>query len=496
MKQKIYELIDLIGEICSDNIDIEHLKNELVSIDNKVDFNKNNINNIKKELKIKDYENIEQKEEDKIELKKQVSKYNKHKTELNDIKNKLESVNKNKNKIFDNMSLAKDNIKTYSNLLQNLTNKIVEQDIDKEVYQLIIEENEHKLDFWKNKEAEYNSKYNEITIEDSLLRSTKEDMENELYFIKIKKDNLEQKITNVNNYFNHEQKKFDQSVIIEKEKIIKDLENKKLEIQTHIIFLISEFKEFISKNKFYEANLKFNEIWVLVSNTAYVLNDDFEELKLIAKNMQKEYLTIQNNIKVNNYALIGAEEINDRIYMIDIILEENKQNVKNLKDIINNVNNKKSINLWNTIKSLKTSEEIKTSYDKDLNHLLEYTNVLNTYGINFLNKYAVSLIQEKEKIKETLNDNKFTVDETRKLSDIQRIKEIAENLKIVNKKLDSKKEFQVMKHEIELLLESLEFEDGLSSTSRKSYRVKKIVEINVIKPDKQDVKNAVETVDV
>ncbi len=489
MKLKIYELIDLICGICTDNYSAENITNELESIDKKIEFLKEKIADHQTKIESKTYENLELRQEDELEIKKLKSKLNRNKVSFNDIKSKLQGIKNNKNKVYDNLVIAKENKEIYSELIRNLTNKLVLLTEDKEVYEKIIRENEVKLDFWNNKTLSYEEKYHELATEENLLRSTKEDLENEIYHIKEKISELEKRLNSNNSYFDSEKKSADLKIISQTEEEIKKLETKKLEIQTELSYLVKEFKDYVKEDKYYEASLKLSEIWAIIYSIKYTQIDDINELKAIYKELQKEYLMLQNNIKVNNYELIGQEEINDRLHIIEMLKEENQHEIEKIKEIIEQITSKKSIDLWNTISSLKISDELKVHYDNDLNHLVEYSLILNNTSLKYLETYQEKLIKESEFQKNKLTNGKVIEDESKKLKDIERIKELTVYLNLINKKISAKKEFRVIKHEIELLLSSLDFEDIKVEKTRKAHKVIKIIHLDTTTNETIEINN-------
>ena len=308
------------------------LKN-IVEIDNNIDRIFSIISEIKKQLDIfedeaknlKKYKSYQQKIRD-LELYLIYQKYNLYETNLSKVKEKLEMLKKNREKISTS-------IKKQESKINTLKEELIDLNKEKETY---ICEN-HELDNKKNTiQNEFNlicQKRNDLERRLTSLREDSENLNRKISLLNENKRELGLNISKINKKLDESNKKLNN---------LKIEFNKRKKFISLILSAQDNFKK-ISKS-FYEKELFLREREIKYNTTINILNSNLDKIRKNKKILEEKIkvMTEKENeyrkalkqnkekIKKNNIKKIQEriKEVEDILNKLQLSLERDKQNIK------------------------------------------------------------------------------------------------------------------------------------------------------------------------
>lgn len=457
MKEKIYNLLNLLIKVSNDNID-DNLVQTRNTLENDIKETRKKIIEHEKLMDSNRYFDESQQLLDKNTINELEKKSNYLKNEISSIKSKLKTAVETEKFLNEKISLGKENVEKYAELLKNITYKLVDKDVNLEYYDQLMNKNESKLDYWnkfvKTNEKDWTEKSNIVTE----LKANKESYEYDLSKIREKIEETNHNLENELNYFNRELKEQDEKEHSKLNEIINNLEQSYDELINSVGFKALEFIELVDEENYIYAGSKLKEIIWKLEYIPYALDNNYENLENNLKNLKKEKNNIQIKIKNNDYLNENSKIQKNRLHDLNILLEQNRLHIIEVKKMINKIDKEKSFELSSKINDLDVDEEMLANYNFDLNHLIEYSIILKNTSLKYLEKYRKSLNEQIDEISKKLALKEGLIDEKRKLIDIDVIKDITRNIELIEKRLDNKINIYDIKDNIELLLNSIDFD--------------------------------------
>ncbi len=488
MKNNVYELIKRLINLSGTNYTTEEFNELLEKINKEINDKMEKIALINKSMTSEKYFDESAEVMDKnteISLQKKIKKDEKT---LNNIKEKLANNYNDKERIAINLEVAKNNMEKYKELIKNLTSKLVANNQNKDNYERIINQNEKKLDLWLNEMRKLEKELEENLLEEELLRATKDDIEDILKNNKNKLRDIQKCLENELNYFDHDLKKKDQEELEKIKKELNKLEKDKLNLLTTPFCLANDLYNLVSINKYSEASLKLRELISVLETLPYINENDLNVLEIELKQLNKKFISLKERISKNVYSNQKDKYLTDRQDDLNTLLSDNENDIKKLENIIFEIDNKRVIDFFNKISTLEVPENMLSDYNENLNNLLEYSNLLNNFGIGFLKDFNQKIKDSLLKIEKEIEDENAKNDDSLKAKDIDEIKETDHGIRLIERRLQSEKSIEEIYEELELLLSSLEFDD------EDDLQYLKVIDIIEVENKKDEVSNSKEII--
>ena len=447
-------------------------------IDNNIDFynNSNNYN----------YNNIQS--ETRNIIKNEMNPYNiKYYNTGAELQNEIKKLNQE----IDNLKYNEFNMKKLNEEISEINKKLYKIEVDTSIlekniknndclYKNALNEEEKNNQNVINKYNEIEEKYNELYNKMKLIKEQQNKVGMELMTNEINENNYKQEISKsedkLNKFLEESNLKFNNTLNEIYSNFIENTSNKDNELNM-IKYEIKNSEEMVKQIK---MNLKpiieINQI----QNNINALGKQMGDMNNIYNQIIKKHENIQTKNNELHQSLLNAnndiKDINNQISQNKINIDEiknnyiTKDNLKDIKDKINNINNeiktlyeafennKKLLNNANNeIKNInKTSDEIiqKEEYDKEMNKKNNEFNELKNF-------YSNKIDESNNNYAEIINQfNQFNEEEMNSMININRqFKDISDQVKLNNndiKKLETENnsiydEFILIKDKFKLL---------------------------------------------
>lgn len=375
------------------------------------------------------------------------------------LKDDLRKVIEQENFFNKKIEIGKENVEKYTELLKNISYKLVDKNVNLEYYEHLMEKNSAKLDYWNVFVKNLIKQKDSMDVTSDVLKASKDQIEYEINNLKERIIEINHDLENDFNYINKALKEEDESKLDELNKKIALLEKEFSDFLISVEYLSYEFLDLIEKENYIYAHSKLSEIVWKIEYIPYALENNFENLAFKQKLMKKEKFELTEKIKTNDYFNEYSNSFKSRLKDLNFLLEENRKDIIVIKKLINHIDKQRTFSLSSKINDLDIPEEILANYNGDLNHLIEYSVILKNTSLKYLEKYRDKLNDEIEFITKKLISKDGFVDESRRLKDIETIKELATNIEFVDHRLKHKINVYEAKENIETLLNSLDFEN-------------------------------------
>lgn len=478
MKGRIYTLLQRLVNLSGENTDIDLLieKNSLVE---NIDETRKKINHLNNMMQSNRYFDETAQMLDKNSLLALQHKVKNYKDSLNLVKLEIKKVSDNEIIILEKIELGKFNVEKYTDLLKNISYKLVDDDVNSVFYNDLLEKKSVKLDYWNGYLQKEEKKLINLRKDIDVLRANKDNFEYDINKSRDRIDELNHNLENDLNYLNRTLKEQDENEMIFLNKKINKLENDYDNLVDSVGFLGLELFNLIDEESYIYAKSKLNEIIWKLEKVPYITENNYDNLNMELKSLIKEKDSIKLRISKNDYLNSKSVVLLQRIDDINVALDENSKDIDNIKKIINEIENHKIINLNNSIIDLNLEEEMDAIYNYDLNHLVEYSLILKNTSLKFLESYRKKMTDELDKISKQLALKDGLIDETKKLQDIDNIKFLSEKINYINHRLENKEDIYDIANNLEILIDSIDFDFLVFQDNDKddNYEYLKVIEI-------------------
>lgn len=476
MKEKIYSLLEILIKFSGDKPDDQLLdkKNKLIE---DIENTNEKINNTNKLIESNRYFDEITYSLDKntiIALRRKIKQLQRDESDLKKSYKKIVEEEKFYN---EKINLGKLNVEKYEELLKNISYKLVEKNIDTEYYNTLLNINSSKLDYWNNFVKKLVRELDEKSNYSTAVKANKENFDYEINRCRNRIDEINHNLENELNYFNRQLKEKDEKTLKNLKCELSKLENEYDTLSGSVSFLVLELKDLIEEKSYIYAKAKLNEIIWKLETVPYMLENNYEKLQSDVAGKKKDKELLKDKIANNDYLNGDCKILNDRIKDIHYLLEDNKEDILYVKKLISKLDKERGKKLFEKITNIDVDEDMLANYNADLNHLIEYTVILKNTSLKYLESYKKKLNEEMDELTKRISNKKGLVDEEAKLRDIETIKSLSFDIDSINHRLQNKGDVYEIRDNIEMYIDSLDFEVFLEETKKDNLIYMKVVEI-------------------
>lgn len=398
------------------------------------------------------------------------------------IKEDFKDIKNDKDKIDRVLQNAKSNSAVYIELLKNLTNKLVEQDVEKDYYEGIIRNTELKHDYWNKIINTQNNKMEKLLNKELLLNTQKEDLEYQLNLNLDKLSKVEVILSNEMNYYNHDERKIDEDRLREKEKDLKESTKKIKKYLSSAPFIGHELLIAIEEDNKKYAKLMLKDLLRASSINPYANVKDYQILENESRRLIQEKTRLQTKIKDNDYLNDNFYKHKNRLSDLEELQKVNLKNIDEINKIVKRIDFEETSKLNDKINNLNISEVMLADYSEDLNHLIEYSVILNNTSLKYLKSYDIRLENKIHEINEIIKLRTGLINEEDKIKDIEKIKLVTQAITYLKCRIQIGKTADELYKGVDIFIDSItDKNDNFSEY----IKVVKVIQLVPEKPKKE-----------
>ncbi len=466
MRNKVFELINTLITFSNTKYTKEMLENELNHFTEKIDIKLEGINILEEKILSNQYidnslrlidENIKANLIKKIEKDEQEYKFK---------SDSFQKVLVEKEKLMTKKAEKQKDYEILKTLLESLTNNLVENKTNQKEYETIIRSNESKIDKILTELNEINETLVNVNKDENYFKAVSDDIYNVIKINRNKLLELEKHLQDENYYINEEEKSKDENKLAILKEELKTLEKEKLILLTSPFCLANDLIRLIKDEKFNESNFKLKELISVLETYPYLNEINEERLNKELKKLNSKYIFLKKRVSLNEYNKDYYLSIEKEIDNLKQYKKDIQQEINTVRKIINNIDNNKTVSYLNTGKDSMFIISLTSD-------LLEYANKLKKEILPSLDEVYFKIKNQIILLEDEFNKNENVVSDSKKQEDIQEIKETDKLIRLVERRLATKKTLRDIYKELDLLISSLEFDE------KKEYKqIKEIIEMD------------------
>ncbi len=465
MKDKIFELINKLISLSGSKYTKERLDSELSEYNEKINVLLEEIRVLKNDMSEDKYFDQSKKIIDQnlevslqTEIKNNTIKLNEVLKEYASVKNELE----NNTEFLNN---AKQNITLYDEILKKSTSNAIKLDVGDNKYSEMSFFLEEKLSFWQKNKALFESKLSKIKSEETLINNKKEELEKEIKESNRKILSLREQIKDDKNYYDKSMVKSDEESLEKLERELKTVERQKLELLTTPFCLANDLKNLVNEEKHIESSFKLKELISVLETYPFINDNDINELKEELKRLNKDLKILKIKVANNDYFNESKEIVEKGTNLLDKVIKDLISDKEAIGKIAENINKERIPYFFDKIKEFNLDD----SFNVILDNLFKHSTLIKNKLINELDED----IENTKLLIKKLEEKSFEEqDDSIKQKDLEEIKRLDNDIRLIERRLNSDKSILEIYEELDMLLSSLEFSEDLDYI-----KVTKIIEI-------------------
>ena len=404
MKNEIINKIDLLIEMSGVKGNYESLTDELSTVSEEIDHQKEIVRDLKKSISDNSYVNSNERlidENIKIGLENRIKTL---KDNLKDSKKQIEDTSIEEETLHTQITSLISELEELQSLLDSLELKMKtvgsKSQESYSFYEKMIEKTNHDIEQTRKTLEEKRKKYQQITKKLERLGETRKEIENKLAKEEERLEEINTCLLNSNSYIDQKKKTQDEKNLDRLMEALEDLERHRLEILTNPIYIGHEATELVLAKDETSALEKIKELVTIVNALPYMEtpNQDLEELLENAAAKRDEFA---NSIEDKKYTERDDKVSNLRIEYLQEKSAQIDKTIEYYHSLINELDNKVVVNLSNAV---ETARQEKRELEKNIEEYKKVINSSRDYLIPRRSTMLYSALRQKEEELEYLTE--------------------------------------------------------------------------------------------
>lgn len=396
MKNEMINKIDLLIEMSGAKGSYESLTDELSTVSEEIERQKEIVRDLKKSISDNSYVNSNERlidENIKIGLENRIKNL---RNSLKDAKKQIEETSIEEETLHNLVASLTSELEGLHNLLDSLELKMKTVGSKSEesysFYEKMIEKTTHDIEQTEKTLEEKRKKYQQITKKLERLGTARKEIENKLNKEEERLEEINTSLLNSNSYIDQKKKTQDEKNIDRLMEALEELERHRLEILTNPIYIGHEATELVLAKDETSALEKIKELVTIVNTLPYMEtpNQDLEELLENATTKRDEFANSIEEKKYNerDYKVrdLRIEYLQEKSAQIDRAIEYNRSLIKEL-------DNKIVVNLASAV---DTARKEKNELEKDIEEYRKVISASRDYLIPRKSTMLHSALRQKE----------------------------------------------------------------------------------------------------